>query len=120
MSSVQQGSSSKKVLQGMVIFLGVLCASSAFGLIKQAQIIKHISHENKQYRAYARTAQNLAQKTKPNTLENFQFCDKPDTCMTCRAVTNGNKKILKDYHTALNTLNIDPKALETLRQGPEL
>ena len=104
----------------MVIFLGVLSTFSAFGLVKQAQIIKRISHENKQYRAYVRTAQGLAQKTKPNILENFQFCDKPDTCMTCRAVTNGNQKILKDYHAALSTLNIDQKTLETLRQGPEL
>ena len=115
MSSNKKAMSARKMLEGLVIFLGVTSAS--VGFYRHAQHVNRICKENKALRQYSAEAQNFVMNIKPDLLDNFKYCNDTN-CMTCKSIIRGNKKALTEYNEALNTLHIDPKTLGILQQGP--
>ena len=115
MLSNEQTSTTRRALEKTIIYLCAVCGVS--GLFYQAHSLNQARQENKALRRYADIAQDVALNMKPNTIDDFVYCDDV-SCMTCRAVREGNKKALDDYRAALNTLNVHPRLLDVLRQGP--
>ena len=115
MVSNEQTLAKCRTLEKTIIYFCAVCGVA--GLFYQARALNQAHRENKALRRYADIAQNVALDIKPNTVDDFVYCDDAK-CMTCRAVREGNKKAEKDYQEALNTLNIHPRLLDVLRQGP--
>ncbi len=121
MSSIQKNNTDSKMLEGTVVLLCALAAGAA--LTYQARELNHTRKEKEALQQYADVAQNFARRIQPDipdVLRKFEYCDRPEDCMTCRAVKGGNEMAEIAYSNALKTLKINPNVLSALKNGPLL
>ena len=101
----------------LVLLLAAYSMLELFGLVYKNHVIRKEQQKNKELTSYAAMAQNFAEGLKPFNMSEinpeFSYCNNTN-CMTCKAVRAGEK----EHEQAMRTLNIDPRTVQALRQGP--